>query len=93
MGRRKLSSKGSTQENPPKKGPGRRAKKQPAPKLPKQLGKQSSHSMWSSKEQNKTKLNLHHHEVEVGTDFESLKGLMRCDMAIRCGCLKSCERL
>lgn len=45
MGRRKLSSKGSAQENPPKKGPGRKAKKQPAPKLPKQLGKQSSHSM------------------------------------------------
>lgn len=70
MGRRKLSSKGSTQENPPKKGPGRKAKKQPAPKLPKQLGKQSSHSMWSSKEQIKTKLNLHHHEVEVGTDLK-----------------------
>ncbi|PFX23486.1 putative ribosomal RNA methyltransferase NOP2 [Stylophora pistillata] len=42
MGRSKLSSKGSTQANPPKKGPGRKAKKQPAPKLPKQLDSDGS---------------------------------------------------
>lgn len=63
MGRRKLSSKGSTQENPPKKGPGRKAKKQPAPKLPKQLD--------GSNVQNSRKRKLKHQSGSVSGKSKS----------------------